>query len=316
MIENAHDLNNILTQEEIDALLSSEEPQNKSPTQLVKTNQGMKPMPELEKYVDSFSRHVTTTFRNMTDGENIAIKVQAFIKGQMGAYLDSLEHPSLLGFFHLPEWNEEGLVSIDANLAYSVIDMTLGGRRGTSAMQLEGRSYTRIEQDIIKRLFMDMMGDLARAFQVDFLFDGLDTNPQTALIAPPACEMMIARLDVKLDKRGGRMDLVLPAYLLHKMKVDELYEAEEQAETITPFTSQMAHAFLKVPMELKAVLDKKTIPLKSVFNWKKGDTLPLSYFEDKPIQVLCGDITLFKGKIMVSGKQVAIAVEKSLMEEE
>ena len=316
MIENAHDLSNILTQEEIDALLSPQEPENKSPMQLVKTNQGVKPMPELEKYIDSFSRHVTTTFRNITEAENISVKVQTFIKGQMGAYLDTLEHPSLIGFFHLPEWNEEGLASMDANLAYSVIDMTLGGRRGTSAMQLEGRAYTRIEQDIIKRLFMDMMSDLTRSFQIDFLFDGLDTNPQTALIAPPACDMMIARLDVKLDKRGGRMDIVLPAYLLHKMKVDELYEAEEQAETITPFTSQMAHAFLKVPMELKAVLDKKTVPLKSVFNWKKGDTLPLSYFEDKPIQILCGDINLFKGKVTIIGKQVAVAIEKSMLEEE
>ncbi len=316
MIENAHDLSNILTQEEIDALLSPQEPENKSPMQLVKTNQGVKPLPELEKYIDSFSRHVTTTFRNITEAENISVKVQTFIKGQMGAYLDTLEHPSLIGFFHLPEWNEEGLASMDANLAYSVIDMTLGGRRGTSAMQLEGRAYTRIEQDIIKRLFMDMMSDLTRSFQIDFLFDGLDTNPQTALIAPPACDMMIARLDVKLDKRGGRMDIVLPAYLLHKMKVDELYEAEEQAETITPFTSQMAHAFLKVPMELKAVLDKKTVPLKSVFNWKKGDTLPLSYFEDKPIQILCGDINLFKGKVTIIGKQVAVAIEKSMLEEE
>ena len=315
MIDNANELSNILTQEEIDALLSPQDEQSKSPLHLVKTNQGVKPMPELEKYIDSFSRHLTTTFRNVTEAENISIKVQSFIKGQMGAYLDTLEHPSLLGFFHLPEWNEEGLVSIDANLAYSVIDMTLGGRRGTSAMQLEGRSYTRIEQDIIKRLFMDMMSDLTRSFQVDFLFDGLDTNPQTALIAPPACEMMIARLDIKLDKRGGRMDIVLPAYLLHKMKVDELYEAEEQAEAITPFTTQMTHAFLKVPMELKAILDKKTVSLKSVFNWKKGDTLPLSYFEDKPIQVICEDINLFQGKIVIDKKQLTIEVEKSVLEE-
>lgn len=317
MIDKSSSLNNILTQEEIDALLNPEEgePQHTNAVNLLKNNTHARPLPEFEKEVDSFARHFVGSLRRLTESENIAVRVSSFISGQLGSYLDTLSKPTLLGFIHLPEWNQEGLLSIDTNLAYSLIDMCLGGRRGTSAMQLDGRLYTRIEQDIIKKCFVAMCRDLTRAFESDFFFENLDTNPQTAIIAPPACEMMIVRFEVHLDKRGGSFDFVLPAYLISKMKEENgSFLQEEKREP--PYNSLLKENIEKVPLELQAVLDEKTLSFSDIIQWKKGTLLPLSYFENKPVLIKCQETALFKGEIQANGKNLSIRLTQSLMEDE
>ncbi|MBO5997787.1 MAG: FliM/FliN family flagellar motor switch protein [Alphaproteobacteria bacterium] len=304
-------LSNILTQEEIDALLNPQEPAPKSnPFQLLKTTTAPRKYPALEKYIDAFCRSIMTSLHQLTQTENVSATVQSFVFGQLGAYLDTLPSPSMLGFYEIKEWKQSALVSLDFNLTYCLLDMTLGGRRGTSAMSLEGRAYTPIEKSIIQKILKTLTADFNKSFEQTFLFENMDTNPKTALIASPACNVVISRIEISLDKRKGVLDFILPAHLLEQMD-----DIECPVSTQNDYTEKLKMALYRVPMELNAVLDKKEIPFSSVLKWKAGDTLPLSYFEDKPLEISCQNQVLFKGSLHVNKKNISIQIEKKIFED-
>ncbi len=50
----------------------------------------------------------------------------------------------MLAVFKAEEWDNFGLITVDSSLIYSIVDVLLGGRRGTAAMRIEGRPYTTI----------------------------------------------------------------------------------------------------------------------------------------------------------------------------
>lgn len=309
MISETTALTDILTQEEIDALLEPEKNEKKTQAQeLLKNATPAKKYPELEKNMDAFCRALMTSLYQTTKTENIRIDIQSFIFGQLGAYLDTLPTPSMLGFYQVKEWKQSVLTVFDINLSYCLLDTTLGGRRGTSAMSVEGRPYTAIEKGILRNIFKSFTDDFSKTFEQTFSFESMDTNPKTALIASPACEIIITRMEVTLDKRKGIIDVILPTHLLS-------YMVTEDMNFDNGFSENLALAVSKVPLELKAVLDKKEIPFKDILKWKSGDILPLSYFEEKPIELSCQNQPLFKGSLHVHKKNISVQIDTKIFKD-
>ena len=129
-------------------------------------------------------------------------------------YLNSIPLPAMLGVFKAEEWDNFGLVMVDSSLTYSIVDVLLGGRRGTAAMRIEGRPYTTIERNLVERLIAVVLNDLTSTFDplspVTFRFERLETNPRFAAIARPANAAVLARLRVDMEDRGGKLELLIP----------------------------------------------------------------------------------------------------------
>jgi flagellar motor switch protein FliM len=105
-------------------------------------------------------------------------------------------------------------MTIDSALIYSIVDVLLGGRRGTAAMRIEGRPYTTIERNLVERMIHVILADLSAAFDpispVTFRFERLETNPRFATIARQANATIIVTLRVDMEDRGGRIELMIP----------------------------------------------------------------------------------------------------------
>src|SRR6202007_3414695 len=96
------------------------------------------------------------------------------------------------------ELDNLGLLTVDSNLIYSIVDVLLGGRRGTAAMRIEGRPYTTIERVLVQRMVEVVLADAKEAFEpltpVPFTLDPLETNPRFAAIARAANAATLAKL--------------------------------------------------------------------------------------------------------------------------
>jgi flagellar motor switch protein FliM len=57
-----------------------------------------------------------------------------------------------LAVFRCEGWDNSALMTIESNLAYSALDLLLGGKRGGVAARLDGRPFTMIETQLIKRM--------------------------------------------------------------------------------------------------------------------------------------------------------------------
>ena len=102
--------------------------------------------------------------RNFTS-DNVEVSLDRITSVRFGDYLNSIPLPAILGVFKAEEWDNFGLVTVDSSLIYSIIDVLLGGRRGQTSLRIEGRPYTTIETNLVKRLIEVVLADAEQAFR-------------------------------------------------------------------------------------------------------------------------------------------------------
>ena len=126
-------------------------------------------------------RMMSTSLRNFTS-DNVEVSLDDILSQRFGDYLNSIPLPAMINVFKAEEWDDHGLMVVDSSLIYFIVDVLLGGRRGTAAMRVEGHPYTVIEQDLVQKLIHVVLADLSGAFDplspVTFRFDRLEVNPR------------------------------------------------------------------------------------------------------------------------------------------
>ena len=108
-------------------------------------------LPMLEIVFDRLVRLMTTSLRNFTS-DNVEVSLDTISSIRFGDYLNSIPLPAILAVFRAEELDNYGLLTVDSNLIYSIVDVLLGGRRGTAALRIEGRPYTTIERVLVQRM--------------------------------------------------------------------------------------------------------------------------------------------------------------------
>src|ERR1700709_2125756 len=140
-------------------------------------------LPMLEIVFDRLVRIMSTSLRNFTS-DNVEVGIDNMVSLRFGDYLNAVQLPAMLAVFKADEWDNQGLMVIDSAMIYSIVDVLLGGRRGTAAMRIEGRPYTPIERTLVERLIQVVLADLSTSFDplcpVTFRFERLEVNPRFA----------------------------------------------------------------------------------------------------------------------------------------
>src|SRR5580698_6053135 len=159
----------ILNQEEIDSLLgfdvNDEQLQDQSGIRAIINSAlvSYERLPMLEIVFDRLVRLMTTSLRNFTS-DNVEVSLDNITSIRFGDYLNSIPLPAILAVFRAQQLDNFGLLTVDSNLIYSIVDVLLGGRRGSSAMRIEGRPYTTIERVLVERMVEVILGDMCQAF--------------------------------------------------------------------------------------------------------------------------------------------------------
>ncbi len=158
--------NRVLDQDEIDSLLGFDaggggEDDKPSGIQAIINSAlvSYERLPMLEIVFDRLVRMISTSLRNFTS-DNVEVSLDSITAIRFGDYLNSIPLPAMLGVFKAEEWDNFGLLMVDSALIYSIVDVLLGGRRGTAAMRIEGRPYTTIERNLVERLIGVVLNDL------------------------------------------------------------------------------------------------------------------------------------------------------------
>jgi flagellar motor switch protein FliM len=274
-------------------------------------------LPMLEIVFDRLVRMLSTSLRNFTS-DNVEVSLDNITAIRFGDYLNSIPLPAMLGVFKAEEWDNYGLIMVDSTLTYSIVDVLLGGRRGTAAMRIEGRPYTTIERNLVERLIAVVLNDLTATFDplspVTFRFERLETNPRFAAIARAANAAVLARLRVDMEDRGGRIELLIPyatlepvRELLLQMFMGEKFGRDSIWET------HLSSELWQTDVEIDAVLDEMTLPLGEVLNWKPGSRLNLECAPDSEVELRCGDVQLFKGQMGRRSGKIAVKISDRLM---
>jgi flagellar motor switch protein FliM len=309
----------ILNQDEIDNLLGfsmEEDDETKRGGVRALINSALvsyERLPMLEVVFDRLVRLMTTSLRNFTS-DNVEVSLDAIQSMRFGDYLNSIPLPAILAVFRARQLDNFGLLTVDSSLIYSIVDVLLGGRRGTVAMRVEGRPYTTIERVLVTRLVEVILADARKAFDpltdVDFDLDRIETNPRFAAIAQPANAAILVKLRIDMEDRGGRCELLLPYATLEpirKMLLQNFMGEKFGRDNI--WEGHLATELWSAPTTLRVVLDEFTAPLGKMLNLAVGDTLVMNATPNSRASLMCGDIHLTHGQVGRIGQKIAVRVD-------
>jgi flagellar motor switch protein FliM len=312
----------ILNQDEIDSLLgfdlSDEEAAERSGIRAIINSAlvSYERLPMLEIVFDRLVRYMTTSLRNFTS-DNVEVSLDNISSIRFGDYLNSIPLPAILSVFKAEELENYGLLTVDSNLIYSIVDVLLGGRRGTAAMRIEGRPYTTIERVLVQRMVEVVLADAQLAFEpltpVSFTLDRLETNPRFAAIARPANAAILVKLRVDMEDRGGRIELLLPYATLEpirKMLLQQFMGEKFGRDNI--WEGHLATELWTTQIDIRAVLDEQQISLKEVLNLEVGQTIMLNATPDSLVELRAGQIPLTQGRMGRRNHHIAVRVEAPL----
>ena len=312
----------VLNQNEIDSLLGFDAGQEGG-----KTTSGIRAivnsalvsyerLPMLEIIFDRLVRLLTTSLRNFTS-DNVEVSLDNISSIRFGDYLNSIPLPAIISVFRARELDNYGLFTVDSNLIYSVVDVLLGGRRGTTALRIEGRPYTTIERTLVQRMIEVILQDMKAAFepvaQVEFALERIETNPRFAAIARPANAAILVKLRIDMEDRGGRIELLMPYATLEPIRtlLLQMFMGEKFGRD-SIWESHLATELWSTDLEIHAVLDEQIMNLRDVMEFKVGQTVLLNTTPEGQVELRCGGIPLLLGRLGRVGSHVAIRVDEAL----
>jgi flagellar motor switch protein FliM len=271
-------------------------------------------LPMLETALDRLARLMTTSLRNFTSA-NVEVSLDEIASIRFGDYLNATPPSAIIAVFRAVQWDNFGLVVVDASLVYSVVDALLAGLRGAQARRVEGRPYTTIERTLVTRMVEVVLADARQAFapltDVEFKLDRIESNSSFAAIAPPPSAAIVAKIRIDIGDRGGRLELILPHATLDPIRsMLRQQSIGEGGDDI--WEGRLADELRAAKLEVRAVLDESIQPLRTVLHLKVGDTLMLDASPDAPVKLRCGQVDLSTGRLGRMGGWLAVRLERAI----
>ena len=116
-----------------------------------------------------------------------------------------------------------------------------------------------------------------------------------------------------MEDRGGEIELLLPYAMLEPVR--ELLLQQFMGEKFgrdSIWENHLAEALWLSDIDLQAVLDRHMVSLKQVLKWKVGTQLLLNATPDSEIEMVCGDVPMFYGKMGRKGEYIAVQIEDKI----
>lgn len=273
-------------------------------------------LPMLEIVFDRLVRLATTSLRNFTS-DNVEVSMDSISSVRFGDYLNSIPLPAILSVIKAEEWDNFGLLTVDSNLIYSMIDVLLGGRRVGGNIRVEGRPYTTIEMALARRMIEVILDDTHKAFEpltpVTFKIERLETNPRFAAISRPANAAILIELRIEMDDRGGKIEILLPYATIEPIREQllQMYMGEKFGRDPI-WEGHLATEIYAADVELDAILHEMDLPLSRVLGLRPGDTLMFDQSPTDPVKLRCGDVELTEAIMGHIGNNVSVRVARPL----
>ena len=316
----------ILNQDEIDSLLGFDESagdmdDNSGVMALINSAMvNYERLPMLDIVFDRLVRLMSTSLRNLTS-DNVEVSLDQVSTVRFGDYMNSIPLPAMLSVFKAEEWDNHGLMVTDSALIYSIVDVLLGGRKGTPAIRIEGRPYTTIETKLVERMVQVVLSDLSSAFDplspVSFTLDRIETNPRFATISQAGNACVLARLRVDMGDRGGRVEVVIPYATLEPIRelLLQMFMGEKFGRD-SIWENHLTQELYQTDIQLQAVLGEKVLSLNEMLEWKVGTQILFNTFVDDELELRCGNVPMFRGPVGQKSDNIAVQIDKYIQPQE
>ncbi len=233
--------------------------------------------------------------------------------------LSDITHLILFNVNPLP-----GLVVMEVNLSliYGIVDLLLGGK---GDVETEIRKLSEVELAITEPFMKKTMEQLQLAWQkvmpVEIKEDRFESSPEYVQAAPSDAPMIVLTFDVKVGLANGIINLCYPMPMVQTM-LDRMNGRSLQIDTYygsidaTGASQKLEEALQNVPMTIRAELGSARIRARDLIALRKGDVLILDEPVSSSLLLAVDDQPLFIARPGRSNRHLAVKVTRKVEPEE
>jgi flagellar motor switch protein FliM len=321
----------ILSQEEIDALLST-----------VSSNAGINDQSDSFKYAqlydfkhperiskeqirtlrtihDGFARmfatYLSTSLRTLVDVNLLSIDQVTFSE-----YSLSLSVPNALYLLRMNELEGKALLEINPQFLLFAIDRMLGGGGDT---EIEPREISQIEQNVIIKVIATIIKQLNEVWgqivPLEASIDRFESDPQFVQIARSSDTLAIIFFDIRVRGTTFTMNLAFPYFTLEPI-MSKLSAQSILADT-TVKKNDRENEVIKERLQssklpLQVILANTNVKVRDFIELDSDDLLKIEKCTDEPLEVFVGKKLKYFGSPGRVGRHKAVKIIRSITHEE
>jgi len=326
--------NAVLTQREIDALLSADVSQLDADTIVAippparKDSGGRRVKPYDFRHPEKLSKEQLRGLQIIQQGvassmaANFSARLRAPVESRLSAlergiyeeYVSQLGTQSVVIIIDMSPLQGYAVTAFGLDVAFGIIDRLLGGK-GKDAPRVLNRDLTDIEIALIRHIGMDVARSLiepwARIVELTPDVSELALGPQVMHAIPPSEFVITAWYEIRLAEQTGGISLCFPLTILEqilpKLTGQSLFD-NRPSRRAKEEERVREEQVLPMNVLVRAILGTARVPAVDLARLEPGDILVLDREVDEPLRVMVGNCERFAGVPGTHGRKLALQV--------
>jgi flagellar motor switch protein FliM len=265
-----------------------------------------------EGYARQFSTTLTNFLRTFVEIELVSVDQLTYSE-----FVMSISNPSCIYVFKMEPLEGSAILEINPSLVFFIIDRLFGGQGKPSE---QNRELTLIEQNVIHRIVERGLNDLKTVWEHIGIFspkiDTYETNPQFVQIAPPGETIILISLEVRMQNASGLMSLCFPFMLLESVinNLSGVTWAAQNTNTLET-RSILEHEINSIDLPASVVIGQTKLTIRDLLQLQRGDILALDKPHNSELSVQIGGRTKMAAKSGLVGRKKAFKVTRIIERE-
>ncbi|MGC9975687.1 MAG: flagellar motor switch protein FliM [Syntrophales bacterium] len=235
---------------------------------------------------------------------------------EYGEFIKTLPLPTNMNIVMTDNLKGFFMVIFDAKLIFCVLE-TVFGSSTITVPKIEGREFTKIEFNIIKKLVGLVCFEMEKAwepvYEIGCKYSRAEINPNYITMVSPEETVVVLELSIEIANVVSWMKICIPYGILETIKGYLVSTpSREDMEMRAKWFQRLQKSVNEVPLELRAVLGKKKLSVQEFLKIKKDSVIFTDTVLDEPIDVTIMNAKKMKGKMGAFRGNKAIRVERIL----
>jgi flagellar motor switch protein FliM len=300
----------ILSQEEIDALLSAmdsgdveveEDPKPRAKAEAKAydlTSQSLMLRDQFDALDEVYDKFVNLLNVSLTSSLQRAIEVKQISKEivKFGEFLQAFSNPTGFSIFSMEPLIGSGLLAVEPNLAFSLIDCMFGGI-GKPLAKL--REFTQIEQRMLGRYYIDILRELEQAWRVAYNLKisqkKSESKPEFVNLVNPSDLVLIFVFAVNGDEFSGNIHICTPFLMLEPIKDKLSSRYLREKDLAHAFRSQLTVLLKDTHVDMVAEMGKTVQTIGQILELETDDIIKLNTGPQDPVTIKVQGIPKYLG---------------------
>jgi len=323
-------MSEILSQEEVDALLKGvsegeieteqQEEQDPSDIQAYDLTSQEKlvrgRMPTLETVAERFARKSRTTLSSILR-KDVTVSTLSVHVTKYEELIKTIPVPASLNLFKMNPLKGFGLFLVESRLVFTLVDIIFGGS-GREKVKIEGRDFTIIENNLIKKIVLNALSDFEDVWktivQFDVVYQGMESNPQFVQLVAPSDMVIVMQFEVDMGFSSGKISFCIPSSMIEPISKKLQVGYQKDAFVIDKeWTDSFNEGLSQATVNMVAELGRTELSGGEIANLKKGDVICLKQYCTDSLNVYVEEVLKLKGYPGIYKGGRAIEVSKFIV---